>query len=81
MKIYQFSPLGAAIIFSVLCLGVLGLVVVLPIACIAWTWNAIVPNLSTLPAINMWQAGLLYLACATVFYLIGFIQVDFEAGS
>ncbi len=79
MKVYQFHPLAAAIVFTILIMGVFGLVVVLPIAFIAWTWNAVVTNVSSLPHIGVWQAGLLYLALATMLYLFGFVQIEVEA--
>lgn len=79
MKVYQFHPLAAAIVFTILIMGVFGLVVVVPIAFIAWTWNAVVTNVSSLPQINVWQAGLLYVALATMLYLLGFVQIEVEA--
>lgn len=72
-------PLGVAIILAVLSMGLLGLVVVLPIACIQWLWNTLStaqPGGALLPPINVGQAGLLYLAGATVVYLTGWVQID-----
>lgn len=79
MKVYQFHPLAAAILFTILIMGVFGLVVVLPIAFIAWTWNVIVTNVSSLPQINVWQASLLYVAIGILLYLLGFVQIEVEA--
>lgn len=79
MKVYQFHPLAAAILFTILIMGVFGLVVVLPIAFITWTWNALVTNISHLPQINVWQASLLYIALGTLLYLLGFVQIEVEA--
>ncbi|HEY9870052.1 MAG TPA: hypothetical protein V6D08_12875 [Candidatus Obscuribacterales bacterium] len=78
MKIFQVPPFTAAILLSALCMGMVGLFVVLPIACIQWTWNFFVAGYSVLPHINVWQAGLLYLAFATILYLSGVVQIDFE---
>ena len=79
MKIYQVPPFTAAIFLSALCMGMVGLFVVLPIACIQWTWNYFVAGFSVLPGINLWQASLLYLACAIVIYLSGIVRIDVEA--
>jgi len=79
MKIYQVPPLAAAIILAVLTMGLVGMFVVLPIACIQWTWNFVVAGISILPQINIWQASLLYLAGAAVLYLLGILQIDVEA--
>ncbi len=79
MKTFHFNPFGAAAIFTVLAMGVIGAVFVLPIAGIQWTWNHFVPNYSVLPPINVWQAILLYFAVATVLFLSGIVQVEFDA--
>lgn len=79
MKIYQVPPLVAAILLSALCMGVVGLFVVVPIACIQWTWNSLVVSYSSLPQINVWQASLLYLAVANILYLSGIVQINVEA--
>ncbi len=78
MKIYQVPPLVAAIFLSALCMGIVGLFIVLPIACIQWTWNYLVAGFSVLPHINGWQASLLYVAAAIVFYLSGIVRIDIE---
>lgn len=79
MKMYQVHPLTGAIFLSVLSMGLVGVFVILPIACIEWSWNAIVSPVSSLPGINVWQACLLYLAGGTILYLLGFVQIDIEA--
>ncbi len=71
--------LAAAIIFSLLAMGILGVAVVLPIACIQWTWNSLVPSMGTVPLINIWQATLLYMALGTALYLSGLVHIEFEA--
>ncbi|MBX9686905.1 MAG: hypothetical protein K2X27_09400 [Candidatus Obscuribacterales bacterium] len=81
MKTFHFNPFGAAAIFTVLAMGVIGLIVALPIACIHWTWNHTVPRMSILPPINVWQAVLLYLAAATALFLSGIVQVEVDAES
>jgi hypothetical protein len=79
MKMYQVHPLTAAIFLSILSMGLVGMFVMLPIACIQWSWNAIVSPVASLPEINVWQACLLYLSVGTVLYLLGFVQIDLEA--
>jgi len=79
MKIYQVPPFAAAIFLSALCMGIVGLFIVLPIACIQWTWNYFVAGFSVLPYINIWQASLLYVAGAIVLYLSGLVRIDVEA--
>jgi hypothetical protein len=76
---FHVPAVAAAIIITVLCMGGLGLFVLLPIACIQWIWNAITGMFQVLPLINVWQATLLYLAVATMLYLSGFVRITFEA--
>lgn len=78
MSPLPINPLGAAALFTLLGMGLIGAVIVLPIACILWTWNAVVINYAILPPINVWQAVLLYLAMATVLYLSGVVQIEIE---
>ncbi len=80
MKIYQAHALGAAIIFSILCMGLVGLFVMLPVFFIQWWWNAIAPSFAALPPISPWQASLLYADLVTVLYLAGLLQIEFEVG-
>lgn len=75
----QVPTLGAAVVFTLLGMGVLGLFVVLPVACIQWTWNSVMTSCGVLPVINVWQAVLLYLALATFVYLTGIVRIEFEA--
>ncbi len=81
MKVYQVHPLTAAIFLCLLSLGVFAFFVALPIAFIQWTWNSFVIAMSSLPEINIWQATLLYLAGATIMYLLGFVRIDLEPTS
>jgi hypothetical protein len=76
MKTYQVNPVTGAVFLSVLCMGMVGILVILPIACIQWTWNALVTGFTALPEINGWQASLLYLAGAIIAYLTGLIRID-----
>lgn len=78
MKIYQVPPIVAAIFFSALSMGAVGVFVVIPIAFIQWTWNCVVVGISSAPHISVWQALLLYLAGATVLYLSGIVQIKIE---
>ncbi len=76
MKIFQVNSFGAAVIFTFLLMGVLGLFVLMPVALIQWTCNSVALGLSVMPAINMWQASLLYIACALLLYIIGVVEID-----
>jgi predicted membrane channel-forming protein YqfA (hemolysin III family) len=76
MKIFQVNSFGAAVILTFLVMGFLGLFVLMPVVLIQWTWNSVAQGLSVAPAINMWQASLLYIACALVLYIIGVVEID-----
>jgi lipid-A-disaccharide synthase-like uncharacterized protein len=76
MKIFQVNSFGAAVIFTFLLMGFLGLFVLMPVALIQWTWNSVALGLSVMPVINMWQASLLYIACALLLYIIGVVEID-----
>jgi hypothetical protein len=75
---FYISPIGAAVIFAILAMGILGMFVLLPIACIQITWNSFITQIPVLPPINAWQATLLYLAGATLLYLSGIVQIEIE---
>ena len=79
MKSFPVNPFGAAAIFTVLAMGVIGGLVVYPVVLINWSWNKFVPMCSMLPPINLWQSLLLYLAVATALYLSGIIQIEVDA--
>lgn len=79
MRTFHVHPLAAAIIFSVLLMGALGAFVLLPIICINWVWNEFLAGHTALPPIGLWQAGLLYVACACLFYILGLVRVEFRA--
>jgi hypothetical protein len=74
----QIPSVGTAVIVTVLAMGVLGMFVFIPIACIQWTWNSVMTSFPLLPLINAWQASLLYLALACGVYLSGIVRVEFE---
>jgi hypothetical protein len=80
MKIYEFHPLTAVILLTVVIIGFTGAFVLMPIAFIQWLWNGMVPHFSTLPQIAPWQAGLLYLVIATLFYLSGILKIEVHTG-
>lgn len=68
----------AAIIFTILCMGVVGMFVLVPIAAIQLTWNSVMSSLRFLPLINVWQATLLYFAVGALIYLSGLVHIEFE---
>jgi hypothetical protein len=78
---FQINSFGAAIVLAALFMGVLGVFVVAPIACIEFTWNFAAYRLCYVPAINPWQALLVYLACASSVYLLGWIKIEIKTGS
>lgn len=71
--------LGAAILLAVLSMGMVGMFVLLPIACIQWTWNSVMTHMPVLPTIGVWQAALLYVAFATMLYLAGIVRIEIKA--
>lgn len=81
MRTFQFQTIGAAIIFTLLGMGIIGVLVVLPVAFIQWSWNQFVPPFSVLPPIEIWQAVLLYAAAAAILYISGIVRVEIETGS
>lgn len=78
MRTFHLHPIAAAIIFSILIMGVLGTFVLMPIICINWVWNTVVAGHTSLPDITIWQAGLLYLASACIVYLSGLIRIEIK---
>jgi hypothetical protein len=72
------SSFGLAIILSTLLMGVLGAFVLIPIAFIQWGWNTIAATIIPLPAINVWQAILLYLAFGNLLFLSG-LRIEVKA--
>ena len=81
MYSFQINSFGAAILFSALFMGVLGIFVVAPTACIEFTWNFAAMRLSYMPSINPWQALLVYLAFASVIYLLGWIRIEIKTST
>lgn len=78
MKIYHINTLGAALVFSLLCLLMVFLFVMLPVLVIQWLWNLAIAGYTPLPQISWWQAGLLYLAGAIILHLFGLVRISFE---
>jgi hypothetical protein len=79
MRSFQVNSFGAAVILSTLFMGVLGAFVLIPVACIQWTWNSLATHFFALPAISPWQASLLYLACACLLYVLGLVQIEIKS--
>ena len=81
MRSFRVNSFEAAIIVSTLIMGMLGAFVLIPVACIQWTWNSVAAHLFSLPLINAWQAILLYIAAACLLYISGLVQIRFESDS
>ena len=81
MHSFHVNSFGAAVLLSTLFMGVLGVLVIAPIACIEFAWNFFATHLCAMPAINPWQAMLLYLAVACIAYLFGWIQIEIKTGT
>jgi hypothetical protein len=79
MRSFHVNSFGAAVLLSVLLMGVLGAFVLVPVAFIQWTWNALAPAYFALPSINAWQAILLYMAGGCIVYLSGWVRVEFKS--
>jgi len=79
LRFHSINPFAAAAIMVVLAMGIIGLFVVLPIACIQMAWNLLASPFCQIPSINVWQSCLLYLALTLTLYLLGFVQLDIEA--
>jgi len=76
---FQALGFGAAIFMTLLCMGAVGILVVIPIACIQLAWNSLMTSSGLLPAINSGQATLLYLAVALLVYLSGIVSIEFKS--
>ena len=79
----RFSHESKLILFLLLRAGVLGLlslIVVLPTLAIQSLWNlfASFNFASFVPAINFWQAILLYFACLLMIYISGLVKIEFK---
>ena len=79
MRSFRVNSFEAAIILSTLLMGVLGAFVLIPVACIQWTWNSVATHLFALPLINAWQAILLYIAAGCLLYISGLVQIKIES--
>ncbi len=78
MQGFHINSFSAAVLLSVLFMGVFGAFVLIPIALIEWTWNVLMTKFFLAPAINAWQSILLYLAGSTILYLSGLIQIEIK---
>jgi len=81
MQSFHVNSFGAAILLSALFMGLLGVLVIAPIACIEFTWNFLATHVCAAPVINPWQAMLLYLAVACMVYLFGWVQIEIKTGT
>ena len=81
MKVFRVHSLTGAIICSLLVMGVIGVLVVLPIACINLSWNSLSAQLSFMPPIGPLQAALLYTAAVLALYLSGIIIIEVKTDS
>lgn len=79
MRSFHLNSFGAAVILSTLLMGVLGAFVLIPVACIQWTWNSVAAQALSLPLINPWQATLLYIAAGCLLYLSGLVQIEIKS--
>jgi hypothetical protein len=79
MQGFQLNSFAAAIVLSTLLMGIVGAFVLIPVACIQWTWNSVAAHLFPVPTIAAWQAILLYLAAGTILYLAGFVQIEVKS--
>lgn len=75
---FQIPTFGAAVFLTVLSMGAFGVLVLVPIACIQFSWNSVSASVPIVPIINAWQATLLYLVLATLIYLGGIIRIEFD---
>lgn len=76
---FDVTPFSGAILMVALAMGAIGILVVVPIACIEWSWNAIAQTVNFIPAINAWQAALLYVMAALSMHLTGIFRVEIRA--
>ena len=78
MHSFHVNSFGAAVLLSTLIMGMLGAFVLIPVACIQWTWNALATHFASLPAISAWQALLLYMAGCCILYLSGLVAIEIK---
>lgn len=81
MHSFHVNSFGAAVLLSALFMGLFGVLVIAPIACIEFSWNFLATHIWTLPIINPWQALLLYLAMACIIYILGWVQIEIKTGT
>ncbi len=78
MRTFEFGPLAATIILTVLITGAFGLVVLLPVFLLQWLWNGSFAALELVPPIEVWQAALLYVASVLMIYLNGLVKIEIK---
>lgn len=70
------NPLPIAVFLTVIGMGAIGILVVIPIAAINLSWNSLSNVLMVVPPINVWQAALLYVAIVCIVYLTGLVKIE-----
>lgn len=78
MQSFDSNPIIAILLITMVITGFFGLFVIIPIAALEWGWNAFFQSNNLLPAINSWQAALLYIAIALVLYILGLVRIKIE---
>lgn len=76
MKSFEFGPVTVLVFLTLVFMAGFALLFLAPIACIQLAWNAAAGWSGLIPAINAWQALLLYIATALVLYLVGLVKID-----
>ncbi len=79
MREFNLDPVTAVVVVAFILVGGLVLFVCLPLMSISWVWNACVAANLGVPAIGLWQAGLLYAALACIIYLSGIVHFEINA--
>lgn len=79
MSGFSLNPFVFAIVMLTLTMGAIGAFIILPIAAIEWSWNALAHVFSVVPVINSWQSGLLYIAGVLILYISGIIKIEVKA--
>ncbi len=70
------NSLLVAVFLTVLSMGVVGVLVIVPIAAINLSWNSLSNVFYFVPPISPWQAALLYVAIICITYLTGLIKIE-----
>ncbi|MBX9692684.1 MAG: hypothetical protein K2Z81_09895 [Cyanobacteria bacterium] len=78
MQSFEFGPVAATVILTVVIFGAFGLVVLFPVVLLQWGWNVAIAPWAALPLIELWQAALLYVAAALMIYLAGLVKIEIK---